>query len=207
MPVTALAAGALAVVFAMAVAGKVSSRTFTRFRRSAAALWPGPGRLGARPATTVAAVVLLAEVAVTGALLWTVAAAVTAGPWPVANDGAGGLVWPVSRAATRVAFAGAALLLAVFTATQLLALRRGRTVTCACFGRADTPVSRTGIVRNAVLIALGLLGALTTDRPGTTALALVCAIAGGVAGLIVASLEDIVSLFRIPPAPAKGAVR
>ncbi|WP_327002071.1 hypothetical protein OHA72_44170 [Dactylosporangium sp. NBC_01737] len=180
---TAVAAGALAVVFAMAVAGKVSRPAFTRFRRSAAALWPVPGRLGARPATALAAAVLLAEAAVAAGLLLV------------------GIVAP------RPVFSAAVLLLAVFTAAQILALRRGRAVTCACFGRTDTSVSRTGVARNAVLIALGLLGAVTADRPGTTALSLVCAVAGGVAGLVVASLEDIVSLFRIPPVPAKGAGR
>jgi hypothetical protein len=181
MPVTALAAGALAVVFAMAVAGKVSSRSFTRFRRSAVALWPGPGR----PPAVLAPAVLVAEATVAGGLLWCL----------------------VGPADARPLFGAAVLLLAAFTAAQILALRRGRAVTCACFGRADTPVSRTGVVRNAALIALGLLGAVTTDRPGTTALSLVCAVAGGVAGLIIASLEDIVSLFRIPPVPVKGADR
>ncbi|MEU0559488.1 hypothetical protein [Dactylosporangium sp. NPDC006015] len=99
MPVTAFAAGS-AVVFAMAVAGKVSSRSFTRLRRSAAALWPGPGRL---PAAAV----------------------------------------PLAAA----------------------------------------------------------------DRPGATTPSLACAVAGGAAGLILASLEDIVSLLSIPPVPAKGAGR
>ncbi|MFF5227958.1 hypothetical protein [Dactylosporangium sp. NPDC000521] len=99
MPVTAVAVGALAVVFAMAVAGKVSSRSFTRFRRSAAALRPGPGR----PRTTAAV--------------------------------------------------------------------------------------------------------LLEGRPGTAAPPLIRAVAGGAAGLTPASLEDIVSLLSIPPAPAKGAGR
>ncbi|MDG6106786.1 hypothetical protein Daura_29485 [Dactylosporangium aurantiacum] len=192
MPVTAVAAGALAVVFAMAVAGKVSSRSFTRFRRSAAALWPGPGRPGTRTATALAGAVLLAEAAVTAALLWWLLHLATgAGPAP----------------AVRPAFGVAVALLAAFAAAQVVALRRGRTVTCACFGRADTPVSRVGVARNVALIALGVLGAVTADRPGPTALSLVCAVAGGVAGPIVASLEDIVSLFRIPQAPARGTGR
>lgn len=192
MPVTAVAAGALAVVFAMAVAGKVSSPSFTRFRRSAAALWPGPGRLGTRAAAALAAAVLLVEAAVTGGLLW----------W-LLHLATGAVPGPPVRAL----LAAAVALLAAFTAAQLVALRRGRTVTCACFGRADTPVSRAGVARNAALIALGTLGAVTADRPGTTALSLVCAVAGGVAGPIVASLEDIVSLFRIPQAPARGTGR
>jgi hypothetical protein len=188
MPVTAVAAGALAAVFAMAVAGKVSRPAFTRFRRSAVALWPGPGRLAPRAAAVLAGAVLLAEAAVAAGLLWWLAGLGTAPP-------------------ARPVFGAAALLLAGFTAAQVLALRGGRAVNCACFGRADTPVSRTGVARNAVLIALGLLGAATADRPGITALSLVCAVAGGVAGLVVASLEDIVSLFRVPPVPAKGAGR
>ncbi|MGI5176270.1 hypothetical protein ACQEVZ_08085 [Dactylosporangium sp. CA-152071] len=97
MPVTAFAAGS-AVVFAMAVAGKVSSRSFTRLRRSAAALRPGPGR-------------------------------------------------PPAAAAVPVA------------------------------------------------------------GPGTSTPSLVRAVAGGAVGLILASLEDIVSLLSIPPVPAKGAGR
>lgn len=189
MPVTAVAAGALAVVFAMAVAGKVSSRSFTRFRRSAAALWPGPGRLSTRPAAVVAGGVLLAEAAVTGGLV------------------AGLPGGPLSAAPSRFVFGAAVVLLAGFTGAQHLALRRGRAVTCACFGRADTPVSRVGIARNAVLIALGLLGAVTADSSAPTALSVVCAVAGGVAGLLIASLEDIVSLFRIPQAPARGTGR
>jgi hypothetical protein len=192
MPVTAVAAGALVVVFAMAVAGKVSTRSFTRFRRSAAALWPGPGRLPTAAAVTLATAVLLAEAAVAGGLLlWLLHLATAAVPAP----------------ASRPLFGVAVALLAAFTAAQALALRRGTTVTCACFGRADTPVSRTGIARNITLIALGLLGTVTADRPGTTALSLICAIAGGVAGLILASLEDIVSLLNVPQVPAKGARR
>lgn len=182
---TAVAAGALAVVFVMAVAGKVSSPAFTRFRAGAVALWPGPGRLTARPATALALSVLVAEATVAAGLLW----------WLTGLQTAVALV--------RGMFGLAVLLLSAFTIAQAVSLRRGGTVSCACFGRADTPVSRTGIVRNAVLIAFGLLGAITADRPGPIALFLVCAVAGGVAGLIVASLEDIVSLFRMPPVPAK----
>lgn len=192
MPVTATAAGLLAVVFTIAAAGKARPGAYGRFRRGTAALWPGPGRLPARPAAIIAGVVLAAEVSVAGGLAW----------WLVGLAAGGG-----PDPGVALAFGAAAPLLGAFTVAQVVALRRGNTASCACFGRRDTPVTRTAVARNLILIVVALVGAGTAyaaDRPGTTGLSLVCAVAGGVAALILVSLEDIVSLFEAPAVPAKS---
>jgi hypothetical protein len=80
------------------------------------------------------------------------------------------------------AVAGLLLAVAVLTAFSFsvwAALRRGVRTSCRCFGWSETPLSRTPIVRNAVLVVVavaGVFGALSAPvgglHPGGTALSI-----------------------------------
>lgn len=88
-------------------------------------------------------VLLGAEFAVAGLLLWTPSAQL------------GGV--------------GAAVLLAVFTAAMLLALRRGERIQCQCFGALHSePVGPATVVRNLVLAAVGVFVATQRAEPSIT---------------------------------------
>jgi thiol-disulfide isomerase/thioredoxin len=66
------------------------------------------------------------------------------------------LITPTARAGGVIG----AVLLSVFTAGVIAALRRGERPDCHCFGQAtSTPIGRGTVVRNAALIALGVLAA------------------------------------------------
>jgi hypothetical protein len=77
----------------------------------------------------------------------------------------------------RWAAIGVALSYAAFTAFVLLALRRGGVLaSCGCFGRADTPPTRTHVAMTGALAAvatavaaqpLGGLGGLLAAQPGS----------------------------------------
>ncbi len=170
-------AAALAVVFAVALRGKVSPVGFGEFRRSAGRLWPGRTPLSPP-------------------LLRAVAVAVVAGEGLVTVVLAAALLFPAVP--VLVGFIGAVALLVAFTVGHAVALRRGRTVACACFGRTSTTVGPVGLVRNGLLIAVGLAGLSAAlpgggVAPGWGMLAL--ALAGAVGGLLLVSLEDLVGLF------------
>lgn len=102
-------------------------------------------------------------------------------------------------------FALAAGLLGAFTAAVALALRRGRTASCQCFGASAAPLSATHLVRNLALLAVcltGLVGgafpaAAASGRPAGLALALS---AGAAAALFAVRLDDVVALLAPPAA-------
>ena len=78
---------------------------------------------------------------------------------------------------SRAAAAGVAVSYAVFTAFVLLALRRGGVLaSCGCFGKADTPPTRTHVAVTGALAAVaggvavrpvGALPDLLREQPGT----------------------------------------
>ncbi|MEI5102771.1 hypothetical protein RB200_34950 [Streptomyces sp. PmtG] len=98
----------------------------------------------------------------------------------------------------------AAGLLAVLTCGIGLALRRGVRSPCHCFGRSTTPLGIPHTVRNAVLSALAGVSAVTITAPADPHPgAVVLAVAAGVTvGLLVASLDDVLSLLRPARHPA-----
>ncbi len=169
-------AAALAVVFAVALWGKASPAGFGEFRRSVGRLWPGR-RLSPPVQLALAVAVVAGEGLVTAVL-------------------AAALLFPAVP--VLIGFTGAVVLLVAFSVGHAVALRRGRTVACACFGRTSTTVGPVGLVRNGLLIAVGLAG-LSADVPGGGAASgwgmLALALAGAVGGLLLVSLEDLVGLF------------
>lgn len=93
-------------------------------------------------------------------------------------------------------FVLATSMLAVFTVAALLTILKGWQVPCRCFGISATPVGPVHIWRNAILLAVALIGATAPldgqyRAPGVVA-SLVAAAGGTVLTLF---LADFVSLF------------
>lgn len=115
------------------------------------------------------------------------------------------LVAGLVAAGGRFAVAGFCLalaLLAAFSATLALALRKKAAVNCNCFGPGERHVSRYDLVRNAAL-GMGCAGGLwgyAASSGGHPVLALVL-LAGLMAAVFVVmtiNLEDVVELLRKP---------
>jgi hypothetical protein len=160
-------------VFVVALAGKARRRSaYREFVSSVAALGVVPHRMSG----VVAAVVTTVEAAVV--LLLAAPATVLAG------------------------FGLATVLLAVFTTGILLALRKGRRAPCHCFGASSTPLGVVHVVRNLVLIAVGVAGLLsglvaTGHAPHPAGLLL--AVTAALLGLVpVLRMDDLMVLFSTP---------
>jgi hypothetical protein len=162
----------LLVVFAAAALGKLGSRrAWTGFRQSVRGL----GLVPDRATRAVAAAVVGGEVA-TVALL-------------------------VFSATVPAALALAAALLAAFTASILVTLRRGVRAPCRCFGSASLPLSRRHVVRNGLLLVVVLLGAVSlasTRGPAHPAGLAVAAAVGLFGGGLLVFFDEIVELFVGP---------
>jgi len=170
------------VTYGVSAASKLrSGRAYRAFRAGLAAT-----ALVSRPLTGLAAALLVtAETAVTGLC----AAAL--------------IMTSLSRASapalTGVALAGAAALMAVLTAGVAVAVRRGVTAPCACFGSGGrAPLGGVHLARNAYLLAVFVTGAsagLQRWQPGLAA-AVLAASAGGVSALLLTRLDDVAALFQ-----------
>ncbi|GAA3220844.1 MauE/DoxX family redox-associated membrane protein [Nonomuraea helvata] len=130
----------------------------------------------------------------------------------VAAEGSAATLMAVGGAALRWGLLLAAALLLLFSARLALALRRGRRVSCNCFGRSTQPISTLDLVRNAGLTACAcaalLLEALTPRQGVLPAdvLALVAAMAALFATVWL-SLPDVSLILRPAwqPGNAKGS--
>ncbi|MFD0823666.1 MauE/DoxX family redox-associated membrane protein, partial [Micromonospora zhanjiangensis] len=112
---------------------------------------------------------------------------------------------PVAAVST-VGFALATALLAAFTVTVAVVLRRGTPASCRCFGEAAAaPFGRHHLVRNVALtVVAGTGGYASIAAPGTTIWTIVLCVPLAVVGaLVVLRLDDIVALFR-PVTPVAG---
>jgi methylamine utilization protein MauE len=161
----------LATVFAIALAGKVSSATaWTAFEDSLR-------EMDVVPENRVA-------VAARGSVATEFAIVVC-------------LLIP-SMATGLAGFVLAGGLLAAFTWAIMIVVRRKQKVACRCFGASTTPLSLRHMIRNELLIAVALTGFITTANSGTAALpaAILAGVTGAVIGMLVAALDDIVALLR-----------
>jgi hypothetical protein len=191
--VTSLHMGLVTVlwlVFAVSALGKV--RGVSAQRSFAESLRP-LGLLPGRVVPAVAGLVTVAELTVLFGLTGAVAGLVDLVP-----------AVPVVRLG---GVAAAAALLCVFTGGIALALRRGSTARCACFGAESRPLGGRHLVRNGLLLLI-TAGALAT--PATTvepAGALLAAAAGTLVALVLIRLDDLVELFTparlAGPTPAR----
>jgi hypothetical protein len=82
-----------------------------------------------------------------------------------------------------------------------LALHRGQTAPCRCFGASSTPLGAAHLIRNVTLLVgslAGLVGGVVARHPAVQPLGLAVALAvAAVAVLFVVRLDDdVVALFR-----------
>ncbi|WP_425576998.1 MauE/DoxX family redox-associated membrane protein [Streptomyces kunmingensis] len=108
------------------------------------------------------------------------------------------LLWP-SAAAQAVAFLVAAGLLAVFALSIAVAIRRGATTPCRCFGSSAVPLGMRHLLRNLVLAGFAGLGTRLVLDPGEPMHpggAVIAAVSGAVLAALIAALDDIVELYR-----------
>jgi hypothetical protein len=162
-------------VFVVALVGKVRRRSaYREFVGSVRALGVVPHRMSG----VVAAAVTATEAAVV--LLLTAPSTVLAG------------------------FGLTTVLLAAFTTGILLALRKGRRAPCHCFGASSTPLGVVHVVRNLVLIAVGvagLLAGLVAAGQATHPEGLLLAVIAALLGLLpVLRMDDLMVLFSTPTA-------
>lgn len=178
--VTVGAAGALATVFAVAVVSKLRAGGIHEFERGVGRLWFGPRPLGVTARRVLAIAVLAGETAVVASMS-AAAAVALAGSVP---------------AMVRWAFVASGALLVVFSAAQAVALARGRSGSCACFGSSAT-LGPVGVARTVLLVAVAAVGAVTPQLgPAAVPLHLVAAFAGCGVGLVLVYLEDLAALWR-----------
>jgi hypothetical protein len=182
--VTAVHMGLITVlwlVFAVSTVGKL--RAWRGFVASLQPLGLLPGRLV--PATAVAVAVAAAEVTVLLGL-----SAAVAGVFDLVPTG------PVVRLGGLVT---AAALLGVLTGGIALALRRGTSAPCACFGASTRPLGGRHLVRNCVLLLVAAGALVTPAGPVVPAGALLGAAAGALVAVLLVRLDDLVELL----APAR----
>lgn len=98
----------------------------------------------------------------------------------------------------------AAALLGCFTVALVLALRRGTTAPCRCFGASTTPVAVHHVVRNLVLAGLAIAGSVAgyagagaslDPAPLDPAALVVTALAALVCVLVTVRLDDLVAVL------------
>lgn len=99
----------------------------------------------------------------------------------------------------RFGFVVAGLLLAVLTAGVAAIVRRGKRVTCRCFGASNAPLQIRHVVRNATLTGAAVVGVIAGASTFNSA-AVVVVLIGAVCAAPVILLDDLTELFR-PPSP------
>ncbi|HEX6356411.1 MauE/DoxX family redox-associated membrane protein [Actinophytocola sp.] len=163
----------LVVVFACSAVAKFAGRgSFAAFRLATARLVPALRDM----ATPLAVAVVSAEL--TATVLLAVPAAAPAG-----------LVLGLA-------------LLAAFTVAVAAALRRGETASCNCFGRSTVPLQPRHLVRNALLMAVAVVGLVAGLAGPAGAEVTGMALAGAAAvvlAVLVLNLDALADLFTPVP--------
>jgi hypothetical protein len=96
----------------------------------------------------------------------------------------------------------ALFLLSGFTAVITRALRHGRSVACRCFGASETPISRSTVVRNAVLAVLAVAGLICRCMMPPAPIISppwLAALIGLIAGLLLTRWDDLTFLITSRP--------
>jgi hypothetical protein len=104
-------------------------------------------------------------------------------------------------------YGAALLLLGGFTVGLVRVWRRGEAVSCRCFGASHTPVGVAHVVRNGLLLAVLVLGAVAhqagAGRSLAVELSVLAGALGALAGFFVTRWDDLVFLL-VDPQPASG---
>jgi hypothetical protein len=105
-------------------------------------------------------------------------------------------------------FAVALGLLSAFTATTVIALRRGARPPCRCFGMSEIPLGARHVVRDCALAAVAGVGLAAALQGGQRAVdpagVAVAAVAGIVLAVLAVVFDDLVELFGPRAAAAPG---
>jgi hypothetical protein len=104
------------------------------------------------------------------------------------------------RWAGSAAFIIAAGLLGCLAVAVAMVVRRGKSVTCRCFGASQTPLGVSHVVRNVLLVVIALLGLAASFVNGSfdPILSAIVGVFGAILGLLVARWDDLVSLLATP---------
>ena len=104
------------------------------------------------------------------------------------------------RWAGSASFVVAAGLLGCLTVAVALVVRRGKAVTCRCFGASQTPLGVSHVVRNVLLVVIALLGLAASFVNGSfdPILSAIVGAFGAILGLLVSRWDDLVSLLATP---------
>jgi len=96
----------------------------------------------------------------------------------------------------RSGFVLAGLTLAALTWAVGVTLRRGTAARCRCFGTAGRELGHRHVVRNGVLLAVAVVGAVPAGPSGAAFAGTVVGLcAGALAAVLVIRLDDVVDLF------------
>ncbi|MGH8965640.1 MAG: MauE/DoxX family redox-associated membrane protein, partial [Actinomycetes bacterium] len=127
---------------------------------------------------------------------------------PVRVAGAVAAAVPMVEAATAVLIAipSTALLGCVLALTMLvifctgivITLRRGTRAGCRCFGTTERTYGPPHLVRNGLLAAAALAGAVTSGHPTDLPGALIAIVAGVLVALVLVTLDELLDLFVTP---------
>jgi methylamine utilization protein MauE len=94
------------------------------------------------------------------------------------------------------ALAGATLL--VFIAGTRLAITRGTNAACNCFGARGAPLGWRHVVRDAVLLAVAVLGAVASDAHGARVAGVAVSVAtAAFLSVLIVFLDDVMSLLAV----------
>lgn len=183
-------ASALAVVFVVAVGTKFRRGGLEDLRLNVGTLWPGRGRLPPR-LQRILAVGLVGVEAVLACSMTLVTVSV------VVNGS-------VSRLYV-LPFAAASVLLGSFVVAHAVAVKRGVSARCACFGRGTSRTGTLGLARATVLLALsggaGLAAAIGSRGSGGVPLlaSATVVVAGAVVSWVMVALDEFIELFHAGP--------
>jgi hypothetical protein len=89
-------------------------------------------------------------------------------------------------------------LLSAFTTAIVIVLRRGTQASCLCFGATERPYRPRHLVRNGLLAAAALAGAVLSGHPIDLPAALIAIAAGAVTALVLVTFDELLDLFSTP---------
>jgi len=128
--------------------------------------------------------------------------------WPKAPAAAAIVALEAAAAAFLVTWPAAGYplavgLLVIFTGALGLALLRGETAPCRCFGASERPIGPAHLARNGALLAVAIagVGATLLDSKGAAGLqsSIAALLVGGMAGLLITRWDDLLFLFTAAP--------
>ncbi|MGI5128074.1 MauE/DoxX family redox-associated membrane protein [Pseudonocardia sp. CA-107938] len=92
----------------------------------------------------------------------------------------------------------ALVLVGAFSTGIVIVLRRGTKAACLCFGTTERPYRAAHLVRNGLLAAAALAGAVLSGYPVDLLAALIMVVGGVLVALVLVAFDDLLDLFGAP---------